>query len=281
MSKTNFELPNMAGQAGKALRVNPTETGYLWDFGGGETGVGPTGPDGPTGPQGPQGTQGPQGAQGAQGPQGVQGMNGTPGAQGPIGPQGPQGAQGAQGPQGVPGSELVYTHRLNNVVVVDTTTETSLLQGGTGSGSLTFTANSPFLQIGKNILIDFGGGLRKLTSSHTLTLTFKFGPTSIDLSPLLGGLSNIETSTGGFVNYHGKIEIVRRGLSGGVPSFWININIFVAYGTLQSPQTYTSAGRFNTQDISSAFNMDLTAQWSNASVNNSVNLNTFIARCIG
>ena len=101
--KTNFELPKMLGNAGKALRVNPTETGYVWEFGGGETGVGPTGPDGPTGPTGPQGPAGPTGPQGAQGAQGIQGPAGSNGAQGPIGPQGPQGVQGSLGPQGQQG----------------------------------------------------------------------------------------------------------------------------------------------------------------------------------
>jgi len=100
MSKTNFELPKMDGNAGKALRVNSTETGYVWDFGGSETGVGPTGPNGPTGPTGPQGPQGVAGPQGPQGVAGTQGANGSNGAQGPIGPQGPQGIQGATGPGG-------------------------------------------------------------------------------------------------------------------------------------------------------------------------------------
>lgn len=67
--------------------------------------AGPTGPTGPAGPEGPQGVPGEKGPKGDQGPEGPQGLEGPKGSAGVQGVQGEPGVKGDQGPKGDPGPQ--------------------------------------------------------------------------------------------------------------------------------------------------------------------------------
>lgn len=191
---TKFELPIMPGKAGQWLRVNATETGYIWDNGDIDGPTGPTGETGPTGPTGPgntgwtgpTGDTGPEGPTGPSGgPMGPTGAAGLDGATGPTGPQGPTGytgpgGSGSLGPTGPTGPQGPVTTALAQQI--DQTPDNGtygLLAGAVNGVNTLFTVSRGIYVSGKltvylNGLIQLQGAADDWVETTPSSGTFNF-----------------------------------------------------------------------------------------------------------
>jgi len=200
--------------------------------------------------------QGPQGIQGIQGPQGEQGI------------QGVQGIQGIQGEQGVMGVSGLFAQTANSTIITNTTTETSLINGGVGT--LTVPANG--FSVGDSFRAVFGG-MMNANNNQTIRIRVRAGSVLL----LDSGLQNLGSSV---INDVWSLNIdftIRQLGTAGVASI-------VALGSFHYTKTNNASVQgfgFNvvnntTFDTTISNTLDVTAQWGAASTGNNIYSDIFI-----
>lgn len=156
----------------------------------------------------------------------------------------------------------MFTHYSSDVTVANTTTETSIM--GTVDDGSTKTIEAGLARVGRQFKITAGGTLDD-TGTPTLRIRLKFGAT------VLGDTNTITLNHDGTIttwNYEGYAVINVTGAGGSITvyrgTFYYNVangNTQISFGT---GKTTTAV------DFTAAQTWDLTAQWSAASVDNTI-----------
>jgi len=200
--------------------------------------------------------QGPQGIQGIQGPQGEQGI------------QGVQGIQGIQGEQGVMGVSGLFAQTANSTIITNTTTETSLINGGVGT--LTVPANG--FSVGDSFRAVFGG-MMNANNNQTIRIRVRAGSVLL----LDSGLQNLGSAVIDDVWSLNVDFTIRQIGAAGIASI-------VALGSFHYTKTNNASVQgfgFNvvnntTFDTTISNTLDVTAQWGTASTGNNIYSDIFI-----
>ena len=149
---------------------------------GGNGSSGSSGTSGVNGSSGRSGTSGTSGVSGVNGTSGTNGISGTSGTNGISGTSGSSGVTGAAGTSGVSGtsgtsptvpgsiSYGLFAQTANSTIITNTTTESSLINGGVGT--LSVPANG--FSIGDSFRAVFGGIVTS-TNNQTIRIRVKSG----------------------------------------------------------------------------------------------------------
>lgn len=197
--------------------------------------------------QGPPGPQGPQGIQGEQGPQGVQGI------------------QGIQGPAGPSGGLFAQTG--NSTPITATTSELTLLDGGVGT--LTVPANG--FAVGDSFTANMSG-IMSAKNNDTLRIRIKAGSIVLaDSGPLT--MPTIANQV-----WNLNVDFTIRAIGGaGVASIATlgQLHILKFASGAQEGFGFNTINT-TTFDTTTSNTLNVTAQWSSNSANNSIYTDIFV-----
>lgn len=156
-----------------------------------------------------------------------------------------------------------------SVTVANTTTETALTGGGTGS--LTLPAN--FFVVGTHLRI-FGNGYHSNTNGDTLRIKVKLGSTVLLDT---GAQSSAGSTNDGFI-INANITCRTVGASGTVMAQ----GEYKEYtGTPSSHDTYQLVNTSTiTIDTTASQTLSITAQWGTASASDTITLTNFTVECL-
>jgi len=183
-----------------------------------------------------------------------------------CGMTGPEGPQGPPGPAG--GSGGIFAQTANSTIITNTTTETSLINGGVGT--LTVPANG--FSVGDSFRAVFGG-MMNANNNQTIRIRVRAGSVLL----LDSGLQNLGSSV---INDVWSLNIdftIRQLGTAGVASI-------VALGSFHYTKTNNASVQgfgFNvvnntTFDTTISNTLDVTAQWGTASTGNNIYSDIFI-----
>jgi hypothetical protein len=183
-----------------------------------------------------------------------------------CGMTGPEGPQGPPGPAG--GSGGIFAQTANSTIITNTTTETSLINGGVGT--LTVPANG--FSVGDSFRAVFGG-MMNANNNQTIRIRVRAGSVLL----LDSGLQNLGSSV---INDVWSLNIdftIRQLGTAGVASI-------VALGSFHYTKTNNASVQgfgFNvvnntTFDTTISNTLDVTAQWGAASTGNNIYSDIFI-----
>ena len=240
---------------------------------------GTSGTSGTTGLSGTSGTSGIDSSSGTSGSSGINGLNGTSGTSGTSGSSGTSGVSGSSGTSGSSGSSGIsptvpgslnyglFAQTANSTIITNTTTETSLINGGVGT--LSVPANG--FSVGDSFRAVFGG-LLTATNNQTIRVRVKAG--SIIL--LDSGAQNITNITNNVFNLNLDFTIRQLGAAG--------VASIVTLGGFHYTKTVNGVVEgfaFNTInsttfDTTISNTLDVTIQWGAASTGNSIYSDIFI-----
>jgi hypothetical protein len=279
--KLIFKLENTGG--GGTITVNQRSTRLsITRLDGG---VGPTGPaGGPTGQTGLTGLTGLTGMTGQSGPTGqtgATGLTGMTGATGLTGETGPTGAgetgatgitgqtglTGLTGSTGMTGPGGLFAQTANSTPITNTTTETSLLDGGVGG--LTVPSNG--FNVGDSYMANLIGPI-SCVNNETLRIRIKTG--SVVLSDTV--VMTLSAATNKVWNLNVCFTIRSLGgtgvasiSSGGIFTYTKNTGLSFEGANFSS---------INNTDFDTTISntLSITAEWGSANVGNSIYTETFV-----
>ena len=177
---------------------------------------------------------------------------------------------GFQGGNGSGGLAFVYglfAQTANSTPVTNTTTETTLI--GPGVGTLSVPANG--FKVGDSFRADFAGILSSLNNAQ-LTIRVKTGSISLSSS----GVQTLPSAAGNV--WMLSLNFTVRAIGGpGVASI-VTLGTFYDIKQSNSQQQGFSFNTINstTFDTTIASNLDVTAQWGEASASNSLYSDIFV-----
>jgi hypothetical protein len=266
---------------GPPVSVTGSGTYSLWtvNLEGAAGGDGSSGTSGTSGSRGTSGTSGTTGSSGSSGSSGTSGTTGTSGSSGVNGTSGSSGVNGTSGTSGtsgssgtsptVPGSISygLFAQTANSTIITNTTTESSLINGGVGT--LTVPANG--FSVGDSFRAVFGGILTA-TNNQTIRVRVKAGSVIL----LDSGAQPITNITNNVFTLNIDFTIRQLGAAG--------VASIVTLGGFHYTKTVNGVVEgfaFNTVN-STTFNttinntLDVTVQWGSASTGNSIYSDIFI-----
>jgi hypothetical protein len=232
-----------------------------------------SGSSGTTGTSGSSGVSGSSGTSGTTGTSGSSGINGATGTSGTSGSSGSSGSAGTSGSSGtsptLPGSANygLFAQTANSTIITNTTTESSLINGGVGT--LTVPANG--FSVGDSFRAVFGG-LVTATNNQTIRVRVKSGSVIF----LDSGAQPITNITNNVFTFNVDFTIRQLGAAG--------VASIVTLGGFHYTKTVNGVVEgfaFNTVN-STTFNttisntLDVTLQWGAASTGNSIYSDIFI-----
>ena len=238
---------------------------------------GAAGGDGSSGTSGLNGSSGTSGAQGSQGVQGLQGVAGTSGTSGLNGTSGSNGSSGTSGSSGttptfpLPLVYGLYAQTADSTPVTNTTTETSIINGGVGT--LSVGANQ--FSIGDSFRADLAGVI-SAANNQTIRIRLKAGTSG---SVLLFD-SGVQTLTSSITNDIWSLSInftVRQIGNAGVASI-VSLGTFNYSKTNNGTVEGFSFNTVNNTTFNTTVNntLDITVQWGAASTSNSIYSDIFV-----
>ena len=237
---------------------------------------GAAGGNGSSGVSGTSGVNGSSGRSGTSGTSGVSGVNGTSGTNGISGTSGTNGISGTAGVSGtsgtsptVPGSISygLFAQTANSTIITNTTTESSLINGGVGT--LSVPANG--FSVGDSFRAVFGG-LVTSTNNQTIRIRVKSGSVIF----LDSGDQPITNITNNVFTLNVDFTIRQLGAAG--------VASIVTLGGFHYTKTVNGVVEgfaFNTVnsttfDTTISNTLEVTVQWGAASAGNSIYSDIFI-----
>jgi hypothetical protein len=257
-----------------------TFSSWIVNLSGAAGGDGSSGTSGTSGSRGTSGTSGTTGSSGSSGSSGTSGTTGTSGSSGVNGTSGSSGVNGTSGTSGTSGSSGtsptvpgsinygLFAQTANSTIITNTTTESSLINGGVGT--LTIPANG--FSVGDSFRAVFGG---VVNANNNQTIRIKVKAGSIIL--LDSGLQNLGSAVIDDVWSLNVDFTIRQIGAAGVASI-------VSLGGFHYTKTNNASVQgfgFNvvnntTFDTTISNVLDVTAQWGAASTGNNIYSDIFI-----
>jgi hypothetical protein len=216
------------------------------------------------GPQGNPGPQGPKGDTGNTGAQGIQGIQGIQGVQGIQGETGPKGDTGAQGPAGLPG---LFAQTVDSTPVTATAVETTII--GSGVGTLSIPANA--FSIGDSFLCGLDG-IISCTSASTIHIRIKTSSGAVLADTGIIDLA-AATNKAWIMNLYFTIRTLGTAGTASISSG--GLFSYIRNGGTQFEGYNLSTLNATTFDTTISNTLVITAQWDNASANNSITSRNF------
>jgi hypothetical protein len=233
--------------------------------------------NGAAGGNGTNGTSGTSGLTGSSGTSGTSGSSGTRGTSGTSGLTGSSGSSGTTGTSGTSGvsptlptsiSYGLFAQTANSTIITNTTTESSLINGGVGT--LTVPANG--FSVGDSFRAVFGGVINA-DNNQTIRIRMRTGSVLL----LDSGLQNLGSAVIDDVWSLNVDFTIRQIGAAGVASI-------VALGSFHYTKTNNASVQgfgFNvvnstTFDTTISNTLDVTAQWGAASTGNNIYSDIFI-----
>jgi len=160
----------------------------------------------------------------------------------------------------------LYAQTANSTPITNTTTETTLLNGGIGT--LSVPANG--FKVGDSFRADLGGNI-STTNNHTITIRIKSGSVVLATS----GVQTLPNIANGVWSL--SINFTIRALGGAGVGSIVTLGNFL---NIKSSNGVSEGFAFNTVnstsfDTTSANTLDITAQWGQASASDNIFTDTF------
>ena len=231
---------------------------------------GTSGTSGLSASNGTSGTSGIQGIQGVQGIQGIQGVNGTSGTSGLTGTNGTSGINGTSGSSGVSNATASYglfAQTVDSTPVTATAVETTII--GPGVGTLTVPANAFSIGDSFQCALD---GIISCTSASTVHIRIK------TLSGALladTGIIDLAAATNKawIMNLYFTIRTLGTATVASISSG--GLFSYIRNGGTQFEGYNLSTVNITTFDTTVINTLVITAQWDDASANNSITSRNF------